>query len=250
MAEIFQKHIKVMEYECDLARRLRLSGLMHHAQQMGSDHLGSKNVDYLQMYADGMVFVVNKMKIIINRRPEFNEKLFLTTIPKEPKGVQFIRDTLFDTEEGERLAEVSISWALINPETRRILRPSVFDRYGFQFNPNDGEAITGYKLRPPAGKAVTHQRQVKYTDMDYNGHVNNSVYADLVCDMVPLERFAQQEIKEFGIIYHKEAKGGQILDITAIENDGWYFSGKIGEQRCFEAEIRFGENKDQDRRVK
>lgn len=241
MAEIFQKKTEVMEYECDIARRLRLSGLMHHAQQMGSDHLASKNVDYMQMYRDGMVFVVNKMKIAISRRPNFHERLLLTTIPKEPKGIQFIRDTLFETEAGERLAEVSISWALINPETRRLLRPSVFDRYGFQFNPNEGETVTGYKIRPPQGNAVIHQRQVKYTDLDYNGHVNNSVYADIICDIVPLELFMTKEIKEFGIIYHKEAKPNQILEIGAVENNGWYFSGCIGTQRCFEAEIKFGE---------
>lgn len=241
MAEIFQKNVPVMEYECDVARKLRLSWLMRHAQQMGSDHLATKHVDYRQMYEDGMVFVVNKMRIKIQRRPEFNEKLLLTTIPMEPKGVQFVRDTIFDTVEGERLAEVSISWALMHPESRRILRPSAFDRYGFQFNPNDGEQVTGYKIRKPEGPATIHKRQVKYSDLDYNGHVNNATYADMVCDMVPVELLMHSKIKEFGIIYHKEAKLGQVLDMTVLENEKWYFGGKIGNSHCFEAEIAFGE---------
>lgn len=240
MAEIFQKKIVVMEYECDVARKLRLSWLMRHAQQMGSDHLATKHVDYRQMYKDGMVFVVNKMKIKIHRRPEFNEALQLTTIPMEPKGVQFVRDTIFDTLDGERLAEVSISWALMNPETRRILRPSAFDCYGFQFNPNDGEQVTGYKIRKPEGMSTSHKRQVKYSDLDYNGHVNNATYADMVCDMVPIELLEQQAILRFGIIYHKEAKIGQILDVTVVENQtDWYFGGKVGNSHCFEAEIAF-----------
>lgn len=240
MAEIFQKEITVMEYECDVQRRIKLSGIMHHAQQMGSDHLATKHVDYRQMYADGMVFVVNKMKITVNRRPEFQERLLLTTIPKEPKGVQFIRDTLFETLDGERLVEVSISWALINPETRRILRPSAFDRYGFRFNPNDGETVTGYKLRQPEGIHIIHHRQVRYSDLDYNGHVNNSVYADMVCDMLPIDQVGEREIAGFGIIYHKEAKFGQVLDVTAVPvGNSWYFGGKCLDARCFEAEIQF-----------
>lgn len=245
MAEIFQKKIQVMEYECDLQRRIRLSDIMHHAQQMGSEHLATKKVDYVQMYQDGMVFVVNKMNIRIKRRPFFHEKLMLTTIPKEPKGVQFIRDTFFDTENGEHLLEVSISWALINPETRRILRPSVFDRYGFQFSPNDGETITSYKLRRPEGDAVMHQRQVKYSDLDYNGHVNNAVYANIVCDMIPLKWLEKKEIDRFGIIYHKEAKPGQVIDLETVQLErGWYFAGRIAGERCFEAEIFF-KNKDE-----
>lgn len=242
MAEIFQKEITVMEYECDVQKKFRLSGFMHHAQQMGSDHLASKGIGYRQMYDDHMVFVVNKLLIRIKRRPEFPEQLKLTTIPRQPKGVQFIRDTVFETISGEPLAEVNISWALINPETRRILRPSVFDCYGFQFNPNEGEQITGYKLRRPQGQKTFHQRQIKYSDLDYNGHVNNSIYADIVCDLLPLEWMQQKEIEKLGILYHREAKPGQVIQIESVPYEtgkGWYFNGHTEKSPCFEAEILF-----------
>ena len=74
MTEIFQKEITVMEYECDVQKKLRLSGFMHHAQQMGSDHLAAKGIGYRKMYEDHMVFVVNKLVIHIRRRPELPEQ--------------------------------------------------------------------------------------------------------------------------------------------------------------------------------
>lgn len=111
-----------MEPECDISKRIHLANIMRHAQQMGSEHLMSKNIDYNQMCQQGMVFLVAKMRIDIIRRPTFGEKIKLTTIPMLPKGVQFIRDTVFETMDGEKLAHVSISWLLIDPNTRKILR--------------------------------------------------------------------------------------------------------------------------------
>lgn len=239
--EIYVKYHTVMEPECDISKRIHLANIMRHAQQMGSEHLMSKNIDYNQMCRQGMVFLVAKMRIDIMRRPTFGEKIKLTTIPMVPKGVQFIRDTVFETMDGEKLANVSISWLLIDPNTRKILRPKVFDIYGFHMNPNDGEKITTYRVRRPDGVGVSHLRQIKYTDLDYNGHVNNAVYASIICDYLPLQIFMEKEISHFGIMYHREAIAGQIMELEVIrqENGTYYIHGDVCLNSCFEAEISF-----------
>ena len=241
MQQTYQKEILVTEPECDITKRMKLSYVMRHAQQMGSDHLLTTGIDYDQMYRDGMVFLVNKMLITFNRRPYMDEKLVLTTLPKQPKGAQFIRDTVFETPAGEKLAEVSISWMLINPHTRKILRPSAFDRYGFQMLPNDGEYITGYRIKAPLGEAVAHMRQIKYSDLDYNRHVNNAAYADIICDTIPMQVMCEKQLCRFGIIYQKEATFGQVLEmgLVPLGEDGYYIGGQVAGGRCFEAEIYF-----------
>lgn len=241
MNKTFEKQWRVLENECDISQRISLARIMQHAQQMGSDHLATMNIDYRKMYEDGMVFVVNKMRIHIARRPRFGEGLMIQTLPKEPKGIQFVRDTLFYAGEKQEIS-VSISWALIDPVSRKLLRPSVFDRYGFTFLPNDGEMVTGYKIRrPESGEGVFHQRQIHYSDLDYNGHVNNTVYSDIICDLLPLEVLKEKEIREFGIIYHKEALPGQVLEMEVIESAGgcYYVAACVDGKSCFTAEIRF-----------
>lgn len=242
MVEAFQKQIQVVEPECDVNKRMSLSNIMRHAQQMGSDHLLQYGLDYNQMYQDGMVFLVNKQLITINRRPAFGEKLILTTIPRKAKGAQFIRDNIFETVNGERLLDVSISWILVNPTTRKILRPSAFDVYGFEMFPNEGERITSYRIKKPEQSGVLHLRQVKYSDLDYNRHVNNAVYADMVCDVLPFETIANQEIASFGIMFEKEATIGQIIEMEvtgAWSGAAFYIGGLVAGRRCFEAEIKF-----------
>ena len=244
MAETFRKEIRVTEPECDYHRRMFLSDIMRHAQQMGSDHLLARGLDYRRMYEDGMVFLVNKLLITINRRPTFGERLALTTIPKRPKGAQFVRDTLFETPEGEKLVEVSISWMLIDPATRKILRPAAFDVYGFDMFPNDGEYITRYRIRRPEGQGTLHLRQVKFSDLDYNRHVNNAVYADMVCDLLPADLMLSREPRRFGVMFEHEATLGQVIEMETLpleEGEGFYVGGKVTGSRCFEAELAFAE---------
>ena len=242
MPREFTKQITVIEPECDITKRMSLANIMRHAQQMGSYHLHEVGIGYNRMYEDGMVFFVSKMLITIHRRPGFDEPLLLTTVPKKPKGAQFIRDTYFDTISGERLVEVSIAWLLVDPQEHKILRPSKFDRYGIEMFPNDGEYITGYRIRRPEGPGERHLRQVKYSDLDYNFHVNNAIYSNIVCDLVPLEILLEREIASFGILYQKEARAGQVIDLELVcaeDGDTFYVGGRLGEARCFESEIKF-----------
>ena len=245
MPESYQKTIQVMEPECDYQQRIFLSQLMRHSQEISSEHLLHKGIDYNQMYRDGMVFLVNKLLMKLTRRPTFGEQVVVTTIPRQPKGAQFIRDTYFDTPQGERLAEVSISWMLIDPATRKILRPAAFEVYGFEMYPNEGEYITHYRIKRPQGMATTHLRQIKYTDLDYNHHVNNAVYADIVCDVLPERLMLRREPRQFGIMFEREAKLGQIVEIDTIpfqQEDGspaYYVGGIVNGGHCFEAELLF-----------
>ena len=239
--ETCQKRIKVIEPECDLRQRMSISNIMRHAQQMGSDHLEQFGLDYNQMVRDGMVFLVAKQLITIHRRPTFGERLLLTTIPRKPKGAQFIRDTIFETEEGERLIEVSIAWLLADPQTHKILRPAMFDIYGLEMFPNEGESITRYRIRKPDSAGVVHLRQVRFSDLDYNGHMNNAIYAEVVMDVLPTEASMEKEPSSFGILFQKEAKFGQVinLEVCPREENGYYIGGRVAGERCFEAEILF-----------
>lgn len=243
MIREFEKWIEVSEPECDLTHRMSLSNIMRHTQQMGSDHIAREGITYERMQHDGMVFLVNKMLITITRRPSYAERLRLITVPRVPKGAQFIRDTYFDTENGERLVEASISWILADPRTHRILRPSAFDIYGFEMFPNDGEYITAYRIKKPDAAGVRHMRQIKYSDLDSNSHVNNAVYADIVCDTLPLEWLAEREIARFGIMYQREATVGQVIELETaqVSPKAYYVGGVVGGGRCFEAEINFTE---------
>ncbi len=48
-----------------------------------------------------------------------------------------------------------------------------------------------------------------YSRCDMNGHLNNTRYADIVCDAVPWEVWDTAQISDFIINYHREVPRGE-----------------------------------------
>lgn len=111
----------------------------------------------------------------------------------------------------ERIAEAQSMWVMLDPVTRRIVRPTAF-----------GDTITQLvrdpTLPPPAalpklsGVSVAphHTYTVRYSDLDENNHLNNVRAVELVCDTLHLE--AQPDWVSFlQINYTAETRCGETL---------------------------------------
>ena len=132
-----------------------------------------------------------------------------------------------------------------DPETRRIHRPSRMDLSGVTFLPEAAGAGECSKLSEPQQGKCYGETVIRYSQIDCNGHLNNCVYADLVCDFIPVDLFCNR-IKEFEINFLHEAKRGDLLVISGESADGiTQVSGKRGEQTCFVARIVTGAQKEE-----
>ena len=57
-------------------------------------------------------------------------------------------------------------------------------------------------------------RRVNFTDLDINGHMNNTRYFDWIYDLLPSSFHSNHAVKEFTICYLAEALEGQTLDMN------------------------------------
>ena len=83
-----------------------------------------------------------------------------------------------------------------------------------------------------------------YSILDYNGHMNNTYYADILCDCVPELGAGTHRVESFRIHYNKEAPLGDILTINgANPEQGKYIfrSVKTNGEINIDAEIRLTE---------
>ena len=81
---------------------------------------------------------------------------------------------------------------------------------------------------------------VRYSHLDVNGHLNNTVYGDLVCDVLPFEELVNRGIREFRIVFRHEARYGEELGLQLFhdrEEDCWYVTGHRADGPCFEAQV-------------
>jgi len=92
----------------------------------------------------------------------------------------------------------------------------------------------------PAELSQTMTRPVYYSDVDINGHMNNTKYADIACDAVHYERFRDVFLSEVQINYLQESfPEDEILVFCAEAADAYYVRGAdAGGQSRFEARLR------------
>ena len=73
-----------------------------------------------------------------------------------------------------------------------------------------------------------HRRDMRYSDTDINGHVNNIHYADFACDALHLEQLCQGKfVRSFQIGYVSECRAGETVWVdTAVRGDALYARGE------------------------
>ena len=234
--------LKIASYDAGRDRRLRPSNQLKLQQEVGELHLGIGGLDYDAFYQHGMVFVLTRTRTVIHRAPLLDEHVKLRTWHRDTKGAQFYRCYQFLDAAGQPLIESVSAFALVDPLEHKLLRPEVFEQFGVGVQPErkNGCPDPG-RLRPPAELAPAGTRRVYWSDTDYNGHLNNTVYADILCDFFP-GGMAGKRITGFSIAFLKEAMEGEELAISTCSAGGEAWISAIHDRgTCFEARASFAQ---------
>jgi len=228
-----REEITVRSYDCDKEQRMRPSAILRYLQEIAGAHCAALGMDYDTLASHDGVFLIVRQSMNIYRTPKKDEKLILSTWHRETRGVQSFRETQVQTSNGEVLVDSTGVWILARVSDHRILRPSEFSAFSIPHKPEPSLPTRSEKLRAPAEMEELGLRPIRYTDIDCNRHVNNCVYADILCDFLP----GGMEGKEFStldISYIAEAKEGDTLRISATEEDALWMRGEHERGKCFE----------------
>jgi acyl-ACP thioesterase len=235
---VYTGKAKALYHDCDVNNRLKISAAMRYMQQISSEQMEVWGIPAEKLLRENMVFVLSQAFLKIQRMPKVSEQLMLGTAPTAVKGARFVREFAIDSGQGERL------WILIDTESRRILRPASFPyemQLASSFVSGQIEDIAMPKPGLPSPKQVeTREVDICYSHLDCNHHVNNSMYADFVCDMLPYDELITRGIDTLAISFQHEARLGDRLAIqrSGVAAGEYYMSGKCGETACFEALVR------------
>lgn len=212
----YTQQVKLTTYDMDANNTLRPSALLRYCQEACELHLACYGLTHEKMQGDGIVFVFTRAGGVVNRWPRQNDPITITTRARGVVGVQFYRSFDFYCGE-EHLAEILQASVVVSTQEHKLLRPKAFLDYGVGAGENTGQKLDRMNL--PKDMPVVAEREVRYSDLDYNGHVNNSVYSDIFCDYVPGSMHGRA-LREFQIHYVMESREGEVLQIQREEQDG------------------------------
>ncbi len=238
----YEWELAVNNFDVDRFNRLRLSALLKLHQEIGERHLnefGTRSADLRKK--QGLAFVFTKIKVIIHKLPKSEDKIKITTWCSELKGIRFYRNYILRDENGNLLTETKAEVTVIDLKERKLVRPSEikgFDDFLYNFDLQNG-CDKPTKLAFPETAEGVFTRETRFSDIDYNGHINNTVYADIVLDCLDSETL-KKDIKGFEINYVSEVLPHETLEISvASEENTKLFSGSTQDRHCFTAKVVF-----------
>lgn len=221
----YSRTCQIASYEVGLGNTLRLSVLLRMAQETSELHLAELGLGFEKLWEDGLVFLITTNLVKIKRMPRHREKVTIQTHPRGTAGAQFYRDFLFYVE-GEQVAAIMQASISADPHTHKLLRPKVFLSNGvFRDEPVDPSNRLE-KLRFPDQMNPVGERVIRYSDLDQNGHLNNAIYADILCDFLPNGLYGKS-FREVQINYVNECTLGETLKLSVHEqNDAIMMRGE------------------------
>jgi acyl-ACP thioesterase len=168
--------------DVDRAEVLLLPVFVQYLQEAAIAHANQYDTGTKAMTAHGESWVLNRMGLEIARYPKFEESLRIETWSRGIKGFKGYREfRVFDAQNALVLSGSSL-WVYINIGTKAIVRVPTEVAAGFPvcsegpFVPE----IDRMEFTAPAADAVGAAVALRYSDVDVQGHVNNTVYFDLV----------------------------------------------------------------------
>lgn len=228
MSNSFRKEFKIRPTEVDRYGRLKPSAMLLYIQQTAEEHSDSYELTYEALAQQGIFWAVIRHKIEVTRLPMENETITVETWPMPTTRVAYPRSTVAYDEQGNVLFRSICLWILMDLKNRSMLVPgkSGVDVEGFI---RGDELSTPKSLLPKPLKEQT-SRQVVYSVLDRNGHMNNARYLDWTQDLLPSDHHQEHPIKELTMCYINEALEGQKLDLNWEQDEDGRLSVDI--HRC------------------
>lgn len=166
--------------ETDPDGHLAPAVLFSMAQEASSYSAAALGLNSEELHARGLVWMLSRISVNMVHWPSWRETIKIATWPRQIKRLFYLRDYVIMAEDGSILGTATSDWFLVNTITRRPQRPDVIEEFNRHFENEVIRATTTDALRIresiPVSHAQSHSYRTRWSDMDRNGHVNNTHY--------------------------------------------------------------------------
>ena len=180
MSEILNLAVSVSYWDVDRDERLLLPSVFKLLQEAAIKHADQFAAGTRAMAARGESWVLNRVAAAISRYPRYEEALRVETWSSGIRSFKGFRDFRIYCGS-ELIGSASSLWLYVALQTRSLTRvPEEIargfpTRAGAVFHPE----LDKLALAPPSAPTTHRTRvSVRYSDVDGNGHVNNTAYLD------------------------------------------------------------------------
>lgn len=218
MTTPYEKKFHIPASAVDCFDRLKPSQILDYMQEVAGDHSTMLGLSRQALTDRGLFWAVIRHRVQISRLPKAGENITVKTWPMPTTRTAYPRSTIIYDEQGQECLRSISLWVLMDRNTRAMVLPG---KSGVEVE----GLLLGSELAAPGSivpKALvnTLQRKVLFTDLDWNGHMNNCRYLDWTMDLLPSDFHRERSVTGFTVCYLSEAKETETLELQWELSDG------------------------------
>ncbi len=245
MKEFFEYTDALTANDVDCNLNMTLSHTVDILQILANENAERSGYGFKALLENNNAFwVLTKIKIKCNKMPKHREKVICKTWPIAPEKLTLERDFEIKDEKGDIAVAATSEWCLIDAGTRRIKRidgNSVMPGIDYIDERAVNSEYTKQKI-DIAECEMCYERTIRATDIDMNGHANNTRYTAMAIDCFTTEFLRDNELDTYEIHFVKECTEGEKLSIYRKQMDekSYYITANKGDnQIVFRAFMHF-----------
>lgn len=221
MGTFYEGQFRVDSRDVDLFNQCRPSavlGILQEAATQAALALGASGPQVLAKY--NCLWMVTRSWVELDAPLRWNDLVDVKTWHRGASGASSYRD--FDLfRDGKAVGQGTTVWVMVDADSRKLFRMKELAEFQ---GTDGGELCKSVKLhRIPMPEEFDNRvrRDLRYSDTDINGHVNNIHYADFACDSLHLEELGRGKfVHSLQIGYVNECRAGETIWVdTAARGD-------------------------------
>ena len=236
---IFHSEANLYFSQCQADGDLSLHELLKITSDTAVEDYRRRGLSRENLIANGFGVLVSRCSYRIHRWPRENDFVEIVTWEEKPLALQLMRCYKVLGEGGEVLVSGRSTWSVIDAATWKLIPTKRFTVRPAPDFSLELDCDAPSKIALPEAMQLVEERQIRFSDIDANSHVNNSRYAAFVEDALP-RQWQERKVREFKINFLKEATlGEQVAIYGGKTGDTFFFAGRTAQSISFEAAVSF-----------
>ncbi len=213
------EHFLTRYHEMGRDNLIRIPALCNYLEEAAGVHATLLGVGFERMSADGLTWVLAKMRLQLNRRPGPGEQVVVETWPVAIERLQFRRDFILYDEDRNILATAVTQWVVMGIASRKVERFPVHIVELKPENPALAQESGDIRIPVVSGGSPGPVFPVRLADIDQNQHVNNGRYVDFALEAAHVAGMNDTP-SQIELLFRAEGLRGDVIACLSAADQG------------------------------
>ncbi len=225
----YTEDFTIRAYEIDSRKKVTPAALVRLMQEAAMQNVIRLKLSVWDLEPYHLSWVLMRLNLHIHRLPSLGESIRILTYPAGFEKVFTHRDYRIFDQDNRLIAHSSTTWLLMDTETRRMARiPDFILNYNEQI-PKEADYLPHPADHFPKLERNDRHKiyEVNWHDLDFNMHLNNTLYIQWMLETVEDQVLQNGYLKELDILFRMEARWKELIKSELQKIDNQHFLHRL-----------------------